>query len=86
MLWGRKEMNAEGTYKEDFLLQDQRECEGIRDIFKVEDEGSSLEVDRFTHSIRGGHLLRTEVKRNGTRSRRWRSFLWLLGSASSRIF
>ena len=40
------------------------------EIFKVEDEGSSLEGDRFIHSIRGGHLLRTELKRNGIRSRR----------------
>lgn len=82
MLWGREEMNTEGTYKEDFPLRSQRECEGIRDIFKVEDKGSSLGGERFICSIRGGHLLRTELKRNGSRSRIWRSFLWLMGSVS----
>lgn len=60
-------MNAEGIYK-DFPFRGQRGCERIRDIFKVEDEGSSLEGDGFIHSIRGGQLLRNELKRNGTRS------------------
>lgn len=32
MPWERKEMNAEGTHKEDFPLQGQRECEGIKDF------------------------------------------------------